>query len=87
MGYDIPETVADKPEVRTDLIFYWEAYLDLSQDRTIGFSLGPIPWRAINDWAIRYSITDPEEFQILKELIWKIDTAYLKYQEDNRKKS
>ena len=87
MGLEIPETIADRPQVRDDLVFYWEAYLDLSQDRTSGFGLGPIPWRAVNDWAIRYNITDPEEFQTLKELIWILDRAYLQHHEDARKKS
>lgn len=86
MGQELPDTLADKPEVRPDLWLYWEAYLDLTGTRAIGFGLGPIPWTAVDGFAGRHGLDDPDEFQTLKEIVWGVDRAYLKWHADNKDK-
>ncbi len=38
----------------------WEAWLDLGTCRPIGMDAGPIPWTAVNDYALRYGLTTDE---------------------------
>lgn len=87
MGQPIPETVSDRPEIRPDLEIYWEAYMDLNGTRASGFGLGPIPWTALDRFAARHGLDDPEEFQNLKEIVWLVDKEYLTWHEDQKKKS
>ena len=86
-GIDLPGTIGDKPEVREDLVLYWEAYLDLNGCRQIGFGAGPIPWTAIDTYARRHGIRDPEEFTTLKELVTAIDRDYLKFLDEDRERN
>jgi len=55
-----------------DLAF--TAWRDLCGERAVGFSLGPIPWRAIVAWCDRYRVAESEA---LIELVQAIDTEWL----------
>jgi hypothetical protein len=46
----------------------------LCGERAVGFSLGPVPWRAIVAWCDRYRVADAEW---LIELVQAIDTEWL----------
>lgn len=85
-GVELPQTVDEKPEVRPDLELYWEAYMDLNGTRASGFGLGPIPWTSIDAFARRHKLEDPDEFQTLKEIVWKVDKAYLDWHVQQNKK-
>lgn len=39
---------------------------------------GRIPFTAIDRWAIRFGIDDPNEFERLKTILAALDTAFLK---------
>jgi hypothetical protein len=39
---------------------------------------GPITWQAINAWAERHGIVDPDEFRDFAAVIRATDDAYLK---------
>ena len=39
--------------------------------------IGPIPWTAIDAYAARHGITDPEDFEDLEILVRAQDQAYL----------
>lgn len=55
--------------------------------RQIGFnSLGSIPWTAVDTYAKRFGIEDPEEFQLFKEIVLKIDREYIKWHNEQRDK-
>lgn len=60
-------------------MLYWEAYNELSTTRTMN---GVIPWTAINDYALRYEISD---FEMFSAIIFKIEETYRKYQEEQEK--
>ena len=47
---------------------------------------GPIPWTAINDWALRYGING-EDFERLVTIIKKMDVAYIEYRSKKHKKN
>ena len=60
-----------------ELMFYWNAFFQLTTDRQLGVSLGPIPWSVINAYAGRYGIADELEFDVLVRLIRAMDGVYL----------
>lgn len=52
-----------------------DAWDDLVGDRYT--DLGPIPFAAVDKWAIRHSIDDPEEFSFLVRAVRSADRPYL----------
>jgi AraC-like DNA-binding protein len=65
------------PEVNGFTALAYDAFCDLSGDRSSGFGFGPIPWRSINDWAYRFGFDDPDHFQRLARLVRIADAAWL----------
>lgn len=55
-----------------------DAFFELSTDRQLGFSEGPIPFTAIDAYARRAGVDGPDEFMQLRRLIRALDHAYLK---------
>jgi hypothetical protein len=45
---------------------------------------GPIPWTAINEYAIRHAI-DGEDFEELVEMVRKMDNAWLDHSSKSNK--
>lgn len=77
----IPDKIANAPELEVGLEFYYFAFRDLGTCRSIGFSLGPIPWTAMNDYALSNRLfgNDKESFI---DLMMELDGLYLKWQGD-----
>ena len=75
-GGKLPEKIANKPTLRTGLDIYWRAFWECSTDRAIGMAEGPIPWTAINQWALRYGFFG-EDFERLVYLLKAMDSVYL----------
>lgn len=73
----VPEKMKNKPILRPDLRFYWMAFLDLSSERTMGMSEGPIPWSRAVAYATWYGLSD-EEIEDFWVLIGRMDEAYLR---------
>jgi len=48
---------------------------------------GPIPWTAVNEYAKRHGLDDPETFDDLVALVKAQDNAWLKYQAEQRQNS
>jgi hypothetical protein len=61
------------------LAFYMSAFYSLSSCRAVGMAEGRIPWTAVKDYALYYGL-DEVEFDILWELITRVDAAYLDWQ-------
>lgn len=72
----LPDKIANKPVLRTGLHIYYRAFWECSTDRTVGMAEGPIPWTAINQWAIRYGFHH-DEFDRLVLLLKAMDSAYI----------
>jgi len=53
--------------------------MDLCGCRAMGYSVGYIPWTAINDWATRYGVVDAEEFSILHRMVQALDTLWVEH--------
>lgn len=56
---------------------YLSAFWELSSDRQIGMQAGPIPFTAIDRWATRNGVDDPDEFALLLSCIRAMDGEWL----------
>lgn len=74
-----------RPEVADHLVFVWSAFWELGSDRAIGFAAGPIPFTAIDAYAVRYGIEDIDQFDRFRALIRAMEGERADYQEERRK--
>ncbi len=51
----------DRPVLLPGLDVYFKAYQDLSFDRNIGMTVGPIPWSSIIKWCEVHGVYDINE--------------------------
>ena len=78
-GQDVP-VLRRRPQIRPHLLFYWEAYTAVSNDRGGGMAgPTPIPFSSIDRFAKRYGIDGIDEFDRLLRIIQMMDAAYLKF--------
>ncbi len=82
----IPEPLDSMPELEPGLVFYWYAFWELSTDRQIGMSEGPIPWSSMHRWCQYHEILG-DEFDRFVIMIKHMDAAYLKHRSKASKKS
>ena len=83
-GEDIPERIANAPELRLGLLLYIQAFFDLDSTRDYGKA---ISWLAIRDYSGYYEL-DAEQEEALVYHIRKMDTAYLeRLSKENKKRS
>lgn len=75
-GGDTPKALQEKPEIPVHLLAVWRAFWDLNHDRAIGFGRGPIPFTAIDRYALRFGF-DGDDFERLFLLIRALDAEYL----------
>lgn len=85
MKMPLPDRIKNKPMVRPGLDFYWRAFNDLSGDRDIGMGIGPIPWCAIHDWAVRHQVYE-EDFDRLVLILRGLDAVFMERQGAKSKK-
>lgn len=74
----IPERIRNAPILWPGLEFYYETFWTLATTRYVGMSEGFIPWTAVNDFSLRYHLTE-EELSILWAFLRKMDAAYLAF--------
>ncbi len=79
-GVKLADSFQIQEELPDDLYFVYQAFWDLDTCRSRGYGMGPIPWVAINEYALRYSVND---FDYFTRIILAMDTVYL---EENEKK-
>lgn len=73
----IPERIQHAPELWLGLEIYFQAFMDLNTCRSTGWSAGPIPWSAVQDYAITFGL-DSEQTADLHYHIRMMDQAFLK---------
>lgn len=77
-GREPPAEFLNPPKLPAYLVWYANAFWRLNNDRPIGMGLGPIPFVAIDAFARRYRIEDPDEFDRFLTLIRAQDSEYLR---------
>lgn len=72
-----PKALVERPELADHLVYVWNAFQIVSTDRPSGMGLAPIPFSAIDRFAMRYGIDGLDEFERLRRLIGEMDRALL----------
>lgn len=65
--------------------FTYSAFWELSSSRPSGWSLGPIPWHVVEQYAVSHDL-DEEERSDFHWLIRAMDASFLAYHEEESKK-
>lgn len=76
---ETPEALLGRPDIEPHLAPFWDAFQELSTDRhsdSMG-GVGEIPFSALDRYAERFGIGDPDEFERLRHLIRAMDREYL----------
>lgn len=73
-----PKALESQVTVRADLVFYWNAFFELSTCRLSGLERGPILWSAMDAWAARVGLVG-DAFERFVSLLSAMDGAYLSY--------
>ena len=85
-GAEPPAWMEDKPLMLEGDQFYMRSFWDLSTERQIGFTVGPIPVNSIYSYACAKGI--PSSIMVLFETVIRaMDQTYLKWAEETRKKA
>ncbi|MFC3693129.1 phage tail assembly chaperone [Chenggangzhangella methanolivorans] len=72
----MPAALIAEPRLPDALLFYLEAFFDLTNDRAVGMGgAGAIPFGAIDAWARRYNVSG-DAFDRLKDLIGRMDRVW-----------
>jgi hypothetical protein len=81
----IPQVIVDAPELQFGLEWVYSAFGKLTTCRSVGMGIGPIPWTAINEFALRYGLSedDQDDFEFLIE---QMDDAYVKHMNEKSEK-
>lgn len=82
-GRPLPQWALNEPEVYPGDYFYINAFYELGTCRTIGLSIGPIPWNRIVQYADRFKL-DEDLINPFVDIIREMDDAYI--EEINKKK-
>jgi len=75
-GAPLPDRIANAPELQKGLELYLNAFFELDSERQVGFSVLPIPWRSIVNYAQVYGFDD-EQREDLIFLVRKMDNAHI----------
>jgi hypothetical protein len=82
-GAKIPDRIQNAPAINKGNELFFSAFFELDSDRQFGMSIGPIPWRSINEYAKEYHF-DEWQRELLFYSIQKLDKVYLeKVNSDN----
>jgi hypothetical protein len=76
----MPQALSDRPEVPAELAFYLGAFWALSGDRQSGWSIGPIPFAAVDAYARRYGVAGLDAFDRLNTLVGRMDVVFMKWE-------
>jgi hypothetical protein len=77
----IPDAIAGAPTLREDLRWLWEAFSDLTTERSpgaMGSPPGHIPWRAMHAWCAANGLRGDDEAHFVG-CIKAMDDAYLEH--------
>lgn len=82
-GVDLPEHLANPPDLLSGLELFYHAFRELSTCRALGMSVGPIPWTATNDFCIYHTITGTQR----ADLFYHVENLDVIYRDEVEKKA
>jgi hypothetical protein len=77
-GLPLPERMQNAPRLWLGLELYWQAFWDLTTCRTSGWSVAPIPWSAMKEYAEVLELDD-EQRESMFYLVRAMDNAYMDF--------
>ena len=77
-GQKLKGELSTRPKLQLDLTLYYNAFMSLSSCRTIGASVGSIPWTSIKDYGVFYRFNE-QQLEDLFFYIPALDAEYLKW--------
>jgi len=77
-GLPIPNRIENAPSIWPGLELYYLGFMELTSSRQVGFSVGPIPWLAIEQYCVMKGL-DEEQTEAMHHHIIQMDTVYLKH--------
>lgn len=80
MGHPVPKTFEEAPELWPGLELYLVGFFDLSGERSIGMTAGPIPWSAIQRYCDHHHL-DPDQGEEMHHHIAVLDDVWRKHHE------
>lgn len=72
------------PDLLPGAVDFYRAFLECGSDRTIGMSIGPIPFSSIDRYAARHGYTG-DEFDLLSRVVRAADDEFLRIVNKPRK--
>lgn len=81
----MPRWYLDEPILPPVLFFYINAFWDLSTERQVGFSIGPIPESKILEYGSRAGLNS-RMLGVFKRAIRRMDSRYQKHLSDEQDK-
>lgn len=82
-GVDLPDHLANAPRLTAGLELFYNAFQDLASCRSLGMSLGPIPWTAIDHYCQRFDIIGLQE----EDLFYHVEKLDKTYRDEVEKKA
>lgn len=73
---ELPGPLADRPEIDETIADAWRAFSEAGRDRQSGMGLGPIPYSSVVRWLDENGITDQEDREAIRELVFAADDEY-----------
>ena len=80
-GLDVP-AISQRPSL-TGLEWLWLAFIDLSTCRSIGMSVGPIPWIAVDQYSTANQLSQSDRW-MLHRVISRMDGVYMSHQQEKK---
>jgi hypothetical protein len=72
----LPNAIANAPQLLPGLELYYNAFMDLTSCRQMGFGEGPISWLSVAEYCAVHSIEGDQREELFYH-IREMDTAYL----------
>lgn len=79
----LPQSIREMPSLLEGNEFYYKAFNELHTCRNQN---GVIPWSDIDRYAVRYGLSDYDDFEYFSLVIQKVDDFYRDWQEKQREK-
>lgn len=86
MRKPLPSAIANAPALDSTAEYYYEAFNDLHTCRP--YEGGRISWQAIDAYAMRYGINDPNDYTVrdtFERIIRKVDDEFLIFMAERAK--
>lgn len=75
-GLPLPDRIQNAPKLWPSNGLYWSAFWDLTTCRTTGWSVAPIPWTAMKEYAEVHGF-DERQTDFLFYIVRSMDNAYM----------